>query len=107
VEIIFHAHRAIISDNMRLRAERVVRKLGARVKRPVDAIVRFAQDGPTRRVEIVLHAPGKRSLVAAGSGRHFGPALAAAAGRIEARLGHLKRTPRARARAAARAVARA
>ena len=103
MEIIFHSHRAAVSDNMRLRAERAVRKLGARVKRPVDAVVRFEQDGPTRRVEIVLHAPGKRSLVSEGAGRHFGPALADAAARLQARLGRLKRTPRARARDAARA----
>jgi ribosome-associated translation inhibitor RaiA len=102
VEIIFHAHRAVISDNMRIRAERAARKLGVRVKRPVDAIVRFKQDGPTRRVEIVLHAPGKRSLVAAGASRHFGPALAEAAARMEARLGRIKRTPRSRGRAVAR-----
>jgi ribosome-associated translation inhibitor RaiA len=106
VEIIFHAHRAVISNNMRLRAERVARKLGARVRRPVDAIVRFEQDGPTRRVEIVLHAPGKRSIVAEGSARHYGPALADAATRMEARLGRVKRTPKARARAGARTVAR-
>ena len=103
MEIIFHAHRAVISDNMRARAERLVRKLASRVKRPVDAVVRFEQDGPTRRVEIVLHASGKRSLVAEGSSRYFGPALAGAGARIEARLGHLKRTPRARGRAVARA----
>ena len=103
VEIIFHAHKAVISSNMHARAERVVRKLAARLKRPVDAIVRFEQDGPTRRVEILLHAPGKRSLVAEGSSRYFGPALTGAATRIEAQLRHLKRTPKARARAVARA----
>jgi ribosome-associated translation inhibitor RaiA len=102
VEIIFHAHRAVISENMRLRAERAVRKLAARVRRPVDAIVRFEQDGRVRRVEIVLHAPAKRSLVAEGAGSYFGPALGQAVERIEVQLGRVKRTPKARARALAR-----
>lgn len=106
MEIILHAHRAVISDNMRLRAERVARKLGARVKRPVDAIVRFENDGPTRRVEIVLHVSGKRSIVTEGSARHYGPALAEAATRMETRLGRVKRTPKARARVGPRPLVR-
>ncbi|MDQ3696462.1 MAG: HPF/RaiA family ribosome-associated protein [Gemmatimonadota bacterium] len=103
MEIIFHAHRAVISDNMRARAERAVRKLATRVRRAVHAVVRFEQDGPVRRVEVVLNAAGRRALVAEGVGRNYGPALAAAIERIEAQLEHRKRTPKARARQLARA----
>ena len=101
MEIIFHAHHAVISDHMRQRAERLVRKLASRLSRPVDAIVRFEQDNPVRRVEIVLHAPRCRRLVAEGSARNYGPALSQAAARMEAQLKRVKRTPKARARAVA------
>ena len=101
MEIIFHAHHAVISDHMRQRAERLVRKLASRLPRPVDAIVRFEQDNPVRRVEIVLHAPRRRPLVAEGSARNYGPALSQAATRMEAQLKRVKRTPKARARAVA------
>ena len=103
MQIIFHAHRAVVSENMRLRAERLVRKLAARARRPVDAIVRFEQDGPERRVEIVLHAPRRRSVIAAGAARTFGPALAEAAERVGAQLKRVKRTPKARGRTLERA----
>ena len=98
MEIIFHAHHAVISDHMRQRAERLVRKLAGRLRRPVDAIVRFEQDSPVRRVEIVLHAARRKSLVAEGSARNYGPALSQAATRMEAQLKRIKRTPKARAR---------
>ena len=98
MEIIFHAHHAVISDNMRQRAERLIRKLASRLSRPVDAIVRFEQDSPVRRVEIVLHAARRRLLVAEGSARNYGPALAQACTRMEAQLKRVKRTPKARAR---------
>ena len=101
MEIIFHAHHAVISDHMRQRAERLIRKLAGRLSRPVDAVVRFEQDNPVRRVEIVLHAPRCRRLVAEGSARNYGPALSQAAARMEAQLKRVKRTPKARARAVA------
>ncbi len=83
MDIIYHAHRAVISERMRLRADRAVRKVARRMGRAVDAVVRFEHDGPTRRVEIVLHAPKHKSLIAEGSSRYYGPALAEAIGRLE------------------------
>jgi len=103
MEIIFHAHNAVISDNMRLRAERIVRKLSRRVARAVDAVVRFEQDGPVRRVEVMLHASGKPALVSEGRSRNFGPALGEAIQRMEAQLRHKKRTPKAQAKPLQRA----
>ena len=87
MDIVFHAHHAEISDHMRERAVRTVRKIAQRVGRVVDAIVRFEQDGPTRRVELVLHTPRNRRMFAAARGRHFGPALAVAGARLAAQCG--------------------
>lgn len=86
MEIVFHAHHAVISADLRARAERVVHKAAARLHRAVDATVRFEEDGPTRRVEIVLHAPRHRPVVAVGEARLLGPALSAAAARLQAQV---------------------
>ena len=102
MDIIFHAHHAVISDRMQRRAERAVRRTARKLGRTVDAIVRFERDGPTSRVEILLHAPGRRDLVAEGHARYYGPALAEAVGRLEAQAVSRKRTPKARGRAMAR-----
>lgn len=102
MEVIFHAHNAVISDRLRTRAESSVRKLGSRVSRAVDAVVRFEQDGPTRHVEIVLHASPRRRLISNGYARRYGPALAEAVEKLETQLSRSKRTPKARARAIAR-----
>lgn len=102
MEIIFHAHRATVSEWMRARASRGVRKLSVRLTRAVDAVIRFEQDGPVRRVEILLHAPRQRDLIATGEARFFGPALAAALGRLQAQLPK-RRNGRTRSRAVATA----
>ena len=98
MEIIFHSHHADISPRMQQRADQGIRKIVARLGRAVDAVVRFESDGPTRRVEIVLHAARGRRLVARGEGRNFGPALASALERLGARVGHVRRTRKAVAR---------
>jgi ribosome-associated translation inhibitor RaiA len=86
VEIIFHAHHATIPEPLKGRAERAVLKFGRRLKRAVDAIVRFEDDGPTRRVEIVLHAPKQRNLVAEGRSRSYSAALTDALTRLQAQI---------------------
>jgi len=96
VDIIFQAHHATISDHMRARAERAVRKASQRLRRAVDAVIRFEEDGPTRRVEIVLRAPRHRNLVAEGRSRFYGPALTAAVDRLQAQI---PKKPTARPRA--------
>ena len=90
MEIIFHAHHAAISDHMRTRAERVVRKVAARAPRVTSAVVRFEEDGPTRRVEIELLGTG-RKLVTVATGRFFGPALTDAGQRLMTRVAHERR----------------
>ena len=84
MEIIFHARRVTISDSMRRRAEGGVRRIGRRIGRAVDAVIRFEQDGPVKRVEIVMHAPPKRDLVARGESRFYGLALTASLSRLSA-----------------------
>jgi hypothetical protein len=102
MEIVFQNHDAPVSEHMRRRAEQVIRKVARRVRRPVDAVIRFQQDGPTRRVELVLHTAAGRRFVAKSDGRYFGTALADAARRLTMQVDHTKRTPKSRARRLAR-----
>ena len=95
MEIIFQSHHATVSPFMRERAERGVRKIAARMARAVDALVRFEGDGPTRRVEIVLHAPRHQDVRAAGAAPRFAGALSAALKKLDAQTRDPKRPPRA------------
>lgn len=106
MEVIFHAHHAEISERMRQRARRAVEKVAARLDRAVDAIIRFEQDGPAKRVEVVLHAPRHRQLVAVAEDRFFGNALAEVVARLQRQIASVKRTPKARGEAV-RALGRA
>ena len=103
MDITVQAHHMEISNMLRTRAERVIGRLGSLLHRPVDAIVRFEQDGGTRKVEIVLHPPRRRALVGAARHRSAGPALAEAARRVEAQILHLKRPANERRPRTARA----
>ncbi len=107
MEIIFHAHHASISDSMRRRAEAGVRRIGRRIGRAVDAVIRFEQDGPVKRVEIVLHAPPKRDLVARAESRFYGLALTDALVRIGAQVRSFGKTSTVKRARAARLAARA
>lgn len=90
MEIVFHAHHAVITERMRLRAERLVRRLSLLLHRVVDVSIRFVDDGPQRRVELIFHAAGGKRIVAEGRGRYFGPALSQAGSRLRAQLDHAK-----------------
>jgi len=57
-------------------------------------------------VELVLHAPRVRRLVASGEARSFGPALTAAVGRLNAQVAHVRRPPKAATRRRAAKLAR-
>jgi ribosome-associated translation inhibitor RaiA len=105
MEIVFHTHHALVTDRMRRRAEEAVRKVARRARRPVDAVIRFQLDGPSRCVELVLHTSSGKRYVASSEARYFGPALAEAARRLTMQLDHTKRTPKARGRRRARAGA--
>ena len=103
MDIIFHGHHADASDYMRQRAAAGVRRIARRLDRAVDASIRFEQDGPVRRVEIVLHAPRQRPLVATAEGRFYGPAIADALLRLQGQIAGTRRTARARVSAARQA----
>jgi len=92
---------------MRRRAEAGVRRIGRRVARAVDAVIRFEQDGPVKRVEIVLHAPPKRDLVARGESRFYGLALADALVRIGAQVQNYRALSTSKRARAARLAAKA
>jgi hypothetical protein len=111
VDIIFHSHHAVVSEHMRRRAIRLVQRAALRVPRIVEGIVRFEEDGPMRRVTVVLRAPRHRDLMGRAEGRYFGPALATATARVLSQAGKERSTAghaqgKLRARVAARAVAR-
>ncbi len=105
MEIIFHAHKAPIPDRLRRRAELALHRAATRFTRTVDAIVRFEQDGPVKRVEIVLHAPRQRKVVALGEAKFYGPAVTTAINKLSAQVRKLRRAhePGVRKRAARRA----
>ncbi len=101
MEVIFRSHHAVISERLRSRAESIIHKLESRISRVARAVVRFEQDGPTRRVEIVMQASRRRPLISNGYGRTYGPALAEAIENLQAQLARSKRTSKARTRATA------
>ena len=96
MNIVFHAHHADVSNYMRGRAEAALRRLARRSGRPVDAVIRFEQDGAVRRVELTLHAAGRR-YAAHSEGRFFGRVLSDAVRHLSVQLDHNKRPLRARA----------
>ena len=100
MDIIFHGHHADASEHMRQRAAAGVRRIARRLDGAVDASIRFEQDGPVRRVEIVLHAPRHRRLVAEAEGRFYGPAISEALVRLQAQIAGVRRKARATASAA-------
>jgi ribosome-associated translation inhibitor RaiA len=108
MDVHFHAHHADVSEHMRKRAEREVRRAALRIPRVVEAIVRFEQDGAVRRVSVTLRAPQNHDLVARAEGRWFGPALSLAVSRLKTQASRERNAlPKGRARQLARERARA
>jgi len=83
---------------MRRRAELAVQRAAARLARAVDAIIRFEQDGPVKRVEIVLHAPRQRNIVVLAEDRFYGRALTAAISKLSSQVRKLGRSRKAAVR---------
>ncbi len=103
MDVVFHAHHAVISERLQERATRGLSRLAQRVERAVDATVRFHQDGPTRRVEIRVNTPGHRDLIAQGTSRYYGPALKIALAHLESQVARVRRAPKGKATRLARA----
>lgn len=93
MELVF-SHRGIaLTQSMLKRAERAVLKASERIPRATSALVRFDEDGPERRVEIVFTAPRGTRLVATASARYWGPALNAALAKLVRQASKERRTP--------------
>ena len=103
MEILWRSHNARVTELVRGKAEQTIAKLARRLKRAVDAHIVFEHDGPTRRVEIVLHAPRRRNLVAEGRASHYAVALDLALEHLASQTNHAKRPAKSRRRRAAKA----
>ena len=97
MEIVVQSHHAAVSERTVQRARRAVAAFGEAHGELVDATIRFEKDNPHRRVELVIRATRRRTYVAEGTARFYGPALNQALTRIEAQI--LERLGRTRARA--------
>lgn len=105
MELVF-SHRGIaLTKSMLKKAEKAVLTAAERLPRATGANVRFDEDGPERRVEIVVTAPRGVRLVAAAAGRYWGPALKAALTKLVRQASKERRTP-ARRTPARRAAGR-
>lgn len=90
MNIVLHAHHAQVPEPVLRRAETAVGRLGERLPRALDAVVRFATDGAVCRVEVTARVPRRAPLVAIGEGRGFEAALAAALERFEGVVARLR-----------------
>lgn len=102
MDITFQAHNAVISDRLRAKASTALTKLSRRLDRAVKATVRFEREETRCRVEIVIGTTRARAMVAEGSGRYYGPALAIALTHLQGQAAAEKRTAKDRAHKAAR-----
>ena len=103
MDIVIHSHHATVSEHMRKQAIRLVERAAARIPRTVEAIIRFEEDGATKRVTLTLRAPKHHDVMGKAEGRFFGPAISAALARVMTQVNKEKReTGHASARSAAR-----
>lgn len=96
MDIVWHAHKAVVSSRLRSRAERGVEKVASRLNRTVTASIRFERELTRCRVELMLHAPRHKTLIAEGWGRYYGPALTTALDHLETQVGRNRRTAKQR-----------
>lgn len=96
MEVIWHAHNAVISDRLRQRVLQALDKVGRRAPEVTRAEVRFEREATRCRVELSLRVH-RKSLVAEGHGRYYGPALAQALEHLQQQLTRERRTARERA----------
>lgn len=95
MDIVWHAHNAVISERLKERATAHLTKISRRLERVVNATVRFEREGTRCRVELILKAPRHKSLVAEGSARYYGPALSVALDHLSRQVTSEKRSARA------------
>lgn len=85
-----HGHHIEITDSLRMKAEGGARKLADHLKRAVNADIWFGEDGVLRTVEIVLHAPKYKNMVAKAQAKYHEPALTEAIAKMDAQIRRLK-----------------
>lgn len=90
METHFHGHQTEITDGLRHRAAEGARKLAEHLQRAVDADVWFGEDGVLKTVEIVLHAPRRKNLVAKSAAKFHEAALTDAIAKLDAQIRRLK-----------------
>jgi len=90
MEIHFHGHQTEITDGLRHRASEGASKLAEHLQRAVDADIWFGEDGVLKTVEIKLHAPGKKGLVAKSAAKFHEAALTDAIAKLDAQIRRLK-----------------
>jgi ribosomal subunit interface protein len=90
MEIQFHGHQTEITDSLRARATEGAHKLAEHLGRPVDADVWFDEDGVNKTVELVLHAPHYRKLVAKSEAKYHEPALTDVIAKLDAQIRRIK-----------------
>ncbi|MGI8510499.1 MAG: HPF/RaiA family ribosome-associated protein [Gemmatimonadaceae bacterium] len=90
MEIKTHGHHTEITDSLRLKAEDGARKLADHLKRAVNADIWFGEDGVLKTVEIVLHAPKYKNMVAKAEAKYHEPALTDAIAKMDAQIRRLK-----------------
>lgn len=98
MDIVWHAHNAVVSARLKGKAEASVAKVAKRLSRPVGADIRFEREGTRCRVELLLHAPRHKALVAEGYARYYGPALSVALDHLAAQVAAERRTAKDRAK---------
>ena len=103
MEIVVQSHHAAVSERTIERARRAIAAFGEAHGELVDATIRFEKDNPHRRVELVIRGARRRTYVAEGTARFYGPALNQALGRIEVQIRERIARSRARARKLAKA----
>jgi ribosome-associated translation inhibitor RaiA len=102
MNIVLHAHHAHVPEPLLRRAEAAVARLGARVPRATNAVVRFAEDGSVRRVEVTARVPRRTPMVAVGEARAWEVAIAEALDRFEGLVSRVRAVRDRRVQAAQR-----
>ena len=90
MEIQIHGHGVEVTDGLRVRAREGATKLVEHLGRDVDADVFFDEDGVMKTVEILLHAPRYKKLVAKAEAKYHEPALTEAIAKLDAQIRKLK-----------------
>lgn len=90
MEIQIHGHGLEVTDSLRVRARDGAAKLVEHLGRDVDADVWFDENGVLKTVEIVLHAPRYKKLVAKSEAKYHEPALTDSIAKLDAQIRKLK-----------------